>query len=291
MTNKIWRELLTDVQNDAEVLVCGIAYDGACSCGKGTSLAPSKLRELSVYLPPVSYKGEIINTKVFDLGDIVDYQYNENYQVINQIIKSNKFGLFLGGDHSISIPTQKTFIEHFQNKKIGIIHCDAHADLCDVYDDNKLSHACVNRRAVDNGIKDEDITYIGIRSWEKQELVYLDKHQDVIVHPMHEINKIGIQNIINKIIAKYKNYDAIYLSVDIDIADPSFAPGTGTPEAAGIDSYDLLVMVREFITNLPIKVMDVVEVSPPLDNNNITSWLALKLIYEALYCINKKSSN
>jgi agmatinase len=291
MTKKIWRELLTEEQNDAEVLVCGISYDGACSCGKGASLAPSKLRELSAYLPPVSYKGEIIKTKVFDFGDIENYQYDENYPIINQIIKSNKFGLFLGGDHSISIPTQKAFIEHYQNKRIGIIHCDAHADLCDIYDDNKLSHACVNRRAVDNGIKDEDITYIGIRSWEKQELVYLDNHQDVRVYPMYEIKDLGIKSIINNIIAKYKNYDAIYLSVDIDISDPSTAPGTGTPEAAGINSYDLLLMVREIIINLPIKVMDVVEVSPPLDNNNITSWLALKLIYEAFYCFNKRISN
>ena len=90
--------------------------------------------------------------------------------------------------------------------------------------------------------------------------------------------------IIKKIFNKYKNSDKhlVYLSYDIDANDPSFAPGTGTPEAFGLNSIKLLNFIKELFLNLPIKVMDIVEVSPVLDNNNITSWLALKTIYEIL---------
>jgi agmatinase len=80
---------------------------------------------------------------------------------------------------------------------------------------------------------------------------------------------------------RFQNYDAVYLTLDIDVLDPSCAPGTGTPEAGGLESREMLEIIKFLIPNLPIKAMDIVEVSPPLDSeNNITSWAALKIIYE-----------
>lgn len=287
MKEKYWRDLLTDNVNEADAVVLGLPYDGAVSCGKGASEAPQVMRELSQYLPPVSYEGFIINTKVYDYFDIEDF--NNASAKINEVMKQKAFKLFLGGDHSVSIKTQKAFIEHYQKQKFAIIHCDAHTDLCDVYDDSKVSHACVNRRAVDNGMKDEDIAYLGIRSWEIQELEYYEKHPDIFVFPMHKINALGINKVSKLICDKFKDYDAIYLSVDIDCLDPSYAPGTGTPEAGGLTSRELMTMIKVFIENLKVVAMDVVEVAPPLDVNNITSWAALKLIYEVFNSLEKKN--
>lgn len=80
----------------------------------------------------------------------------------------------------------------------------------------------------------------------------------------------------------------IYLSYDIDANDPSFAPGTGTPEAFGLNSNELMLFIKELFINLPIKAMDIVEVSPPLDSNDITSWLSLKTLYEIFEILKKK---
>ena len=286
MKEKFWRELLTNNYQEANVVVLGLPYDGAVSCGKGASLAPQVMRELSSYLPPVSYNGTILKTKVFDFGDAYDFSKAEDD--IKKVMENNKFKLIIGGDHSISIKTQKAFIEYHQDKLVGIIHCDAHADLCDVYDDSKVSHACVNRRALDSGLKDEDIAYIGNRSWEIQELEYYSQHSEILSLPMHKIKALGLNKSIELVNNKFKDYDAIYLSVDIDSLDPSYAPGTGTPEAGGFSSFELMEFVKAVVDKLNVKALDVVEVSPPLDINNITSSAALKLIYEVFYCLDKK---
>lgn len=287
MEKKIWRDLLTNNLEEAIVCICGIGYDKAASCGKGASLAPMIIRELSQYLPPYSYTGKAINSKVFDFGD-VEYEPNKDNKKITDVINTNKFALFLGGDHSISIATQKEFIKKNKGKKVGVIHLDAHLDLCDIYDDNKYSHACVNRRSLDHGLHAHDLTLIGIRSWEKQEEDFINDNKDVLVYPMYLIKKQGLDKVIKEVIQKYENYDALYLSLDIDILDPAYAPGTGTPEAGGLTSIEVLELVMQLITNLNIKAMDVVEVAPPLDVNNITSWVALKVIYEVFYQIGNR---
>lgn len=282
----MWRNLLTKNLNEATVVVLGLPYDGAVSCGKGASLAPKVMRELSSYLPPVSYTGNILKTKIYDFGDVEDF--NNADSLIGKVTSENKFKLFLGGDHSVSIKTQKAFIEKHQGQKIGIIHIDAHADLCDVYDNNKASHACVNRRAVEHGLNDEDITYIAIRSWEVEELEYYQNHEEVLQLPMYRIKALGLAKVIEIVINKYHNYDNVYLSVDIDNLDPSYAPGTGTPEPGGLSSYELMELVKALVMKLNINTMDVVEVAPPLDVNNITSWAALKLIYEVFSCLDHR---
>mgnify|MGYP000850960102 CR=1 FL=1 len=283
MKEKIWRELLINNPNEANILVLGLPYDGAVSCGKGASLAPQVLRELSSYLPPVSYNGSILKSKIYDFGDV---DFIEAEEKINQVMNNDKFKLFIGGDHSISIKTQKAFIDYYKGKKVGIIHCDAHADLSSSF--IPLSHACVNKRAVDSGINDEDIVYIGLRSWEIQELEYFSNHPEILSYPMESIRSMGINNIFELVNNKFKDYEAIYLSVDIDCLDPAYAPGTGTPEAGGLTSFELMGFVKAIVNNLPVFAMDVVEVSPPLDVNNITSWAALKLIYEVFFCLDNK---
>lgn len=285
MKEEFFRDLITNDLEESDVILLGIPYDEGCSCGKGASLAPKVIRELSSFLPPFTADGKSLkNLKMYDYGDVLEFSKIEDK--FKEILNHNKFNLVLGGDHSVSIPTEKAFLDYVKslNKIPVIIHIDAHPDICDFYDGSKNSHACTNMRAIDNGYKTEDITLVGIRGYEEQEVIYLNKHKELEVYNASYLNEKGFEETLKSLFNKYKNSDKhlVYLSYDIDANDPSFAPGTGTPEAFGLNSIKLLNFIKELFLNLPIKVMDIVEVSPVLDTNNITSWLALKTIYEIL---------
>ncbi|MDD4213009.1 MAG: agmatinase [Bacilli bacterium] len=284
---EIWRGLKTQKLEEANIIIIGNPYDQATSCGKGAAYGPDKMRELSQYLPPVTYQGEPLKVKIFDLGNIEAYHANEDHSLYQKALNTNRFVLQLGGDHSISIASQRAFIKKHAGKKVGLIHCDAHADLCDIYNDNRYSHASVNRRTLEAGLKDTDVAYVGIRSWELEEVSFMAEHARHY-YPMSKVLNLGLPTIIHELKKAFEGYDAVYLSLDIDIVDPAFAPGTGTPEAGGFTSQDALTLVRSLIQSLPVLAMDIVEVAPPLDTNDITSWLALKIAYEAFGALPKK---
>lgn len=293
--DKPFRGLLCSQINEADVVLTGLPYDLGCSCGTGANLAPKVLRELSAFLPPLTMDGmPITPLKIYDNGDIdaVDNYYSVVESKTKELFKLNKFLLFIGGDHSVSIPLEKNFLEKAKsNNKIPvIIHIDAHPDICDEYDGSRYSHACPNMRAIDNGYLTENIILIGIRGYEQQEVDYFSKHPEIKVVNASYINENGFNEIFEYLKKKYQNdkYE-IYLSYDIDANDPSFAPGTGTPEAFGLNSNELMKFIKNLITHLPINAMDIVEVSPSLDCNNITSWLALKTLYEIFNIINKRA--
>ena len=285
MVEEFFRDLLINDIEESDIILLGIPYDEGCSCGKGASLAPKVIRELSCFLPPFTADGASLkNLKMYDYGDVLEFSKIE--EKFKEVLNHNKFNLVLGGDHSVSIPTQKAFLDYAKslNKIPVIIHIDAHPDICDFYDGSKYSHACTNMRAIENGYKTEDITLVGIRGYEEQEVIYLNNHKELEVYNASYLNEFGFDKTLKSLLQRYKNSDEhlVYLSYDIDANDPSFAPGTGTPEAFGLNSIKLLNFIKELFLNLPIKVMDIVEVSPVLDTNNITSWLALKTIYEIL---------
>jgi agmatinase len=120
---------------------------------------------------------------------------------------------------------------------------------------------------------------VGIRSFEIQELPFLKNHPHQVLLAS-QLDTMQDFEIANEIITYFASFDAIYLSVDIDVLDPAYAPGPGTPEAGGLSSRRLLNIIRKLVRQLPIKAMDIVEISPPRDVNDITSWAALKLLLE-----------
>ena len=282
-----WGEINTKNEKEADVAVMGIPFDSAVSCGKGAALGPEKLRELSRYLPPVSEEGIVFETlKVYDSGDVpIDLNWNRYYENVEEkahaLMGAFPFTLFLGGDHSVTIPLHKAFGRRHAGKKMGIIHFDSHADICHEYDGHIWSHACTERRAVDDVIDSKDLALIGIRSWEVEEVEYLKENPEVLVIRAKDIHEKGYRKATERILEKYKGYDALYFTLDIDVLDPSCAPGTGTPEPGGPSNREIMEMVKVIIKELPVKSMDLVEVSPPLDTpNHITSWAGLKIIYE-----------
>lgn len=282
-----WSEINTNRKEEADVCILGVPFDGAASVGKGAALAPEKIRECSRVLPPVNSTGERFpNLKVYDIGNVepsLDWPkfFSDVEEEAAGLLKSNKFCIFIGGDHSVTIPLSRAFGAHHRGKKIGIIHFDSHPDLCDEYEGSKWSHACPLRRVVQDVIKPSDLAQVGIRSYESEEVDFYEANPDLLVIKARDIFIEGYQVAIDKLVEKFQSYDSIYITLDIDVLDPAFAPGTGTPEAGGLSTRELLEVINQLMERLPIKAMDLVEVSPTLDTaNQITSWAAVKIIYE-----------
>ncbi|MCC7570888.1 agmatinase [Candidatus Micrarchaeota archaeon] len=282
-----WSGLLTDSDKEADIYIKGIPFDNAASVGKGAASAADRIRYLSRVLPPSNENGIFFeDLKIKDNGNFQpDLNWERFFNTIEReaqvIMGTEKFCIFIGGDHSITIPLMKAFGQVHRKEKIGYIHFDSHSDLCDNFEGHIWSHGSPARRAIENcnNLNDEGMTFVGIRAYEKEEVEFYRKHKDILVIEAEEIFEKGVYNVIAKISERYEGYDTIYLTLDIDVLDPAFAPGTGTPEAGGLSTRELMKILKELIANLPIKAMDLVEVSPPLDSADITSWAALKLIY------------
>lgn len=287
MTYKPWGELATNDFKKADVLLKAIPWDCAASAGKGAKEAPDTIRQLSKVLPPATESGIVLeNFFILDEGDFdTDLNWERYFNRIREdcreMFRSGKFCFFLGGDHSVTIPIEEAFLDVHQGKKVGIIHFDSHSDILMDYYGHKWSHACTQRRALEHeNMTDAGLALIGIRSWEAEELEFLSKHPEIKVITALEIYENGIQNAIKILLERYHKFDAIYLTLDIDVLDPAYAPGTGTPEGGGLSTREMMQFIKILIKELPIKAMDIVEVSPPLDSSNITSWAALKIMYE-----------
>lgn len=290
--NLPWGKLLAQQAAEAVVCVLGVPFDLAVSCGKGAALAPERIRYLSRYQPATTETGAVINqVKILDAGDVpLDLNWERYFQTVEdrafELLSGDRFCLFIGGDHSVTIPLHKAFGRARAGRgRFGVIHIDAHCDLCDAYDGHCWSHACTERRALEGVIKPEDLTMLGIRSFEEEELTFLARNPEIKIITACDLDRSGIAKAFDEIKQRYAGYDAIYLTLDIDVLDPAFAPGTGTPEPGGVSTRQLLELVKLLVGQLPVKAMDLVEVSPGLDHSDITSWAALKIIYETFGCL------
>ena len=269
---KPWGELNTEDIEEANIMVMGIPFDGAVSCGRGSALAPERIRALSRYLPPTTETGIILDhIKIYDSGDVaVDLNWEKYYKQVEEkaffLFKEGKFCIFIGGDHSVTIPLTRAYGDNYKGKKIGVIHFDSHPDLCNEYDGHKWSHACCLRRTVEEVITPSSLAQVGIRSFENEELSFYKQNSDILLLKAYDLFVDGWKIVCEKLKKKFQDYDAVYISLDIDVLDPAFAPGTGTPDAGGLTTRELLEIIKFLMKELPIVAMDIVEVSPPLDS-------------------------
>lgn len=286
-----FRGILTKNLDEANVIITGVPFDKNASIGHGAKEAPDHIRELSKMIPPTSMNGYILDkTKLFDNGNIT----SENFETIQneafKLYSTGKFNVVLGGDHSISIALERAFFDYATSigKIPTLIHIDAHPDICEIYEGNKYSHACPNRRSLEYGYEDKNLTILGVRGFEVQETKFFMEHPEIDVFKTTDIKALGTARLLNYLKAKYNNDHLVYLSYDIDANDPSFAPGTGTPEPFGLSNFEVIDIITGLFKNLNIGAFDIVEVSPKLDCNDITSYLAIKSLYEVLYTISHK---
>lgn len=283
-----WLRWAAEKKEDAMVCIMGVPFDNAVSLNKGAAKAPERLRSLSVDLSDVTEDFVKIREGIlYDFGDIhaeLDWEtyFADVCRKAKAVMETGGFPIFIGGDHSVTIPLQQAFAEHYRGKKIGIIHFDAHYDLCPSYDGHKWSHACTEARALEGVCGGRDLSFVGIRVAELTELDLIKQHPMIRTLRAADVYKRGPEDIAAELVKAYEDYDAVYLTLDIDVLDPAFAPGTGTPVAGGLSSRELIEIFKVLIRKVPVKAMDLVEVAPPLDVNDITSWAALRIIHEVL---------
>jgi agmatinase len=272
--------------------VLGIPFDNATTFRKGTAFAPSRIRELSPRHAPSAQEGGPLELRVKDYGDVeLDLNWERFFGSVEREaaqVLSHPLALFLGGDHSVSIPLMKAFRDA-EEGPIGIVDFDAHPDLYDVYEGHRWGHACVMRRAFElPGLRPEHLSLVGLRAMSRNERDFLAANPAIPYLTARRCYQDGIKAVAQEVVNRLRGVEAVYLTLDIDGLDPAFAPGTGYPEPGGLSTRELMEFVRIIVSELPVRAIDIVEVSPPLDTNDITSLAALKIIYEIWYVWQKK---
>jgi agmatinase len=269
---------------NADIVVFGIPFDGGVSFRAGAKDGPRELREITYSIYPITERWESFSDlKILDLGDIEGKDrekiFKKAEEIAYQVAKAKKLLTMIGGDHSTTIPILRG-IDRALKEPLGIIHLDAHFDLCDEIDGNYLSHGSTERRTLElKNISDiGNIFFVGVRSVEAQELPFIRDKKINILKTM-DIRRQGVDKSLERIREKMKKFPRIYLTIDIDALDPAYAPGTGTPQFGGLDSRELLDLLYG-IFELPIIGFDVVEVAPRLDDSKIAIFAARKIIME-----------
>lgn len=265
-----------ETYKEAKWIMIGMPFDSTCSNRPGTRFASNEIRYASYGLEEYSpiLKKELSQSSFYDAGDLdLPFGNPENALTIikncaNDIINDDKFVFGIGGEHLVSLPLIQA--AHKKYPDMLLVHFDAHADLRQEYLGQKYSHASVIRRALDD-IPTSKLMQIGIRSGEKDEFLF-----------MLENNTLCQTN--DEIIKKLNEYDTnipVYLTIDLDIMDPSIFPGTGTPEPGGI-SFNELINKLLLFKNKNVIGIDVVELSPHYDISGVSTATAAKVIRELL---------
>jgi len=268
-----------------KITIFGCPFDSTCSYRVGSRFGPSVIRnvfrEVEDYSPYLDM--DLRDVDFIDEGDII-FKENDNHteyalelikKKAKQIIKSGRIPFAFGGEHLITLPVVEAVFE--KNKDLKVIHLDAHCDMRDEYLGAKLSHAAVGRRMLDF-IGAKSYFQFGIRSGSKEEFDFVRKQK-----LLNDFSEKSVESVVKKI-----GSAPVYLTVDLDVFDPSIFPGTGTPEPDGIffkDFFNFLLKIRD----INIVGLDIVELSPPCDPSEISSFLAARIVRELLLIINSKS--
>jgi agmatinase len=287
----LWSGLISD-DPAAEVGVLGVPFDGAVSFRRGTAFAPSKLRELTPHLAPCAEEGQPLTIRVRDYGDVPpDLEWPRYFDDVEERameVLQHPLALFLGGDHSVTIPLMRAFHRSVDGS-FGVVHFDSHPDLFDAYEGHHWSHACTERRVLElSGLDPQHLLFVGLRSLCEEEWDFLKAHPKIPYYTARQCYQRGMEAIAEEVVERLQGVEGVYFTLDIDGLDPAHAPGTGTPEGGGPTTRDLLELVRVVFQRLPVQALDVVEVAPPLDHSDITAFAALKVIYEVWGVIQNK---
>ncbi len=289
--------------SDADVVIVGAPFDGGTSYRSGARFGPQALRA-ACYLehdgsrPSLAMRVDgLRDLKVVDAGDVELYSGDAarscaDLEVeIEKIANTGAIPLVLGGDHTITWPDATGVARARGWGKISVIHFDAHADTGDITFGSLIGHGQPMRRLIESGaVRGDRFLQIGLRGyWPEPETLNWMAEQGMRSYEMTEIVTRGLTACLTEAFEiALSDCDGIFLSVDIDVCDPGFAPGTGTPEPGGLSSRELLDAVRRICYELPVVGMDIVEVSPPFDHADITALLGNRVVLEALSAIARR---
>ncbi len=274
-----------------DLALVGVPFDGGTSYRPGARFGPRHVREQSVIIRPYN---PVLELSPFELVRIADYgdlpvnplSIDDTFKRITRglapVLEADTIPVCVGGDHSILLPILRAM--HAKHGPVALIQFDAHSDTWDQYWGMKYSHGTPVRRAIEEGLLAEPyILQIGLRGqlYNSHDLDFAREHKIATI-TAEEFHERGLAPVRKKL-KPFKNRK-VYFSLDIDVVDPAFAPGTGTPQVGGFSSVQILNLVRA-LAGLNFVGCDLVEVSPQYDSAEITSLLAANLVFEELCLI------
>ncbi len=279
-----------------DVALIGVPYDGGVTYRSGTRFGPRHIRDQSAIIRPYNPVLDIspfTQLRVADYGDLstnplsMEDTFARITAGLKTVLDAGTIPMCVGGDHSILLPILRAI--HAAHGPVGLIQLDAHSDTWDQYWGIKYSHGTPVRRAIEEGLLAEPfVLQIGLRGqlYDADDMKYAREHGIVMI-TAEEFHEHGLPLVREKL--KAFGDLKTYLSLDIDVVDPAFAPGTGTPQVGGLSSAQILGLVRA-LQGLNLVGCDLVEVSPEFDNSEITSLLAANLLFEQLCLFVKPTS-
>ena len=265
--------------DQAKIVMFGADFDGTVSFRPGSRFGPAAVRKASYGLETYSWhlEKDLEDIQVFDFGDLecpfgqVDATHQKIESFVNTLLHDNKLPLMIGGEHSISYPSIKAVSEKYPD--LVLLQLDAHADLREDYFGVIQSHASVIRRTYPH-IKPKQIIQWGIRSGTKEEHAFARANTILLAADVQALKDVMEQ---------FKD-KPVYVTLDVDVFDPSLIPGTSTPEPGGID-FHMFIEVCKLLQTHNIVAMDVVELAPDYDHSGVSSVVVAKVVRECLLTI------
>jgi len=265
----------------AAVTIAGIPYDGSAVYRKGAAQAPERIRSLSAVMPPVTEEGRLLaGLSVHDLGDItagssIEQEWQHIADRLAEVPPASLLTV-IGGDHCTAIATLSA--QARRHPGLSVLWVDAHPDLCEFSRGGRWTCGCALRRAIDaSGIAPERVVIIGGRDYDPEELDFIREHGMILVgaRELASTPEAALKTVTDALAGR-----EVHVSFDIDVLDPAFAPGTEIPSPGGLTTRQALEMLHVVGHAVKLVGLDMVEVSPPFDNGNISSLAALKVIFE-----------
>lgn len=287
---------LEDV-DDYDVAVVGVPWDSGVTYRPGARFGPSAIRQASRLLRPYNPALDaqpFRDAQVVDAGDVAANPFD-----IARAIDETREGLAalmtpagrpvlsLGGDHTMALPALQAM--HSVHGPLALVHFDAHLDTWNTYFDAPYTHGTPFRRASEQGlIVKGHSAHVGIRGslYDRRDLLDDEELGFTIVH-CRDIDRIGVDGIVERVVERVGDHP-VYVSIDIDVLDPAFAPATGTPEAGGMTSRELLGVLRA-MRELRLVGADIVELAPAYDHAEVTAVAAANLAYELVTIMSEQA--
>jgi len=266
--------------DQAKYVVLGFPYDRTSTYRSGSALAPTAIRESSLNIETYSIRSgvDVEDVAICDVGDLnvvngVSETLSRLELVVRDIREAGKVPVIIGGEHTLTYGSVRGV-----GDDVAVIDFDAHLDLRDEYLGEKLSHTTYMRRLAEQ-IGAERIVEVGTRAVSKEELQYA-RDAGIAFYSVYDIRKQGVANISRMINSKVSKFRRRYVTVDIDVLDPAYAPGVGNPEGDGLETFTL-IDILERIVGRNLVGFDLVEVCPNYDNG-ATAAQAVKILFEIL---------
>lgn len=259
----------------AQVLLQSIPYDGTSTWGKGADKGFQAFLQAAenMELYDIETDSEVYTKGIHILPGILEKESPESvfksvYTKTKELLENEKFLTFFGGEHSVSIGVIKAFYEKYSD--LTVLQLDAHADLRPIYDGSPYNHAC----ALHDASKNTNLVQVGIRSMDSVEIPFLDKGKCFFAEDIYH-SKIWMDDSI-KLMG-----DDVYITIDLDVLDPSIMPSTGTPEPGGLDWDTTINYLKKVFQNKNVVGFDLVELAPQ-ENQKAPDFLTAKLYYKLL---------